>query len=220
MIKNIIFDFDGVIVDSEILVARSFSLYLKRKYNISFHENEFSKFAGKKTIEVVSELSSLFDIKDKNFFFDEIITLANNIYSENLKPIKGVKFFLDNIKHNKIIGSNSIKMRVIEGLQTTQLNDFFEEKKIYTFDIVGIPKPKPDIFLKPIKEMKLKKDETVIIEDSVVGVKAGVSAGIKVIGLTAGGHWFKDRPKKELYDAGAYNVLNSYEEVLELINNL
>ena len=58
MIKNIIFDFDGVLVDSEILVARSFCRYLSER-NIIFDEKEFSKFAGKKTIQVVSELSVL-----------------------------------------------------------------------------------------------------------------------------------------------------------------
>ena len=56
MIKNIIFDFDGVLVDSEILVAKSFCRYLSKR-NIEFGEKEFSKFAGKKTIQVVSELS-------------------------------------------------------------------------------------------------------------------------------------------------------------------
>ena len=220
MIKNIIFDFDGVVVDSEILVAQSFSLYLKTNHKITFHQNEFSKFAGKKTIQIVSELSSLFNIKDEKIFFDDILSLANNIYAKNLKPIDGIENFLNDTNYNKIIGSNSIKLRVIEGLKTTNLINFFDEKKIYTYDIVGKPKPEPDIFLRPIEEMNLNKEETVIIEDSVVGVKAGVSAGIKVIGLTAGGHWFKDRSNKELYDAEAFNVVKNYEEVLSLINKL
>ena len=60
MIKNIIFDFDGVLVDSEILVARSLSRYLADR-NIKFEEKQFSKFAGKKTIKIISELSSLFN---------------------------------------------------------------------------------------------------------------------------------------------------------------
>ena len=51
MINNIIFDYDGVIVDSEIIVARSFSRYLTER-DINFDEKEFSKFAGKKTIQI------------------------------------------------------------------------------------------------------------------------------------------------------------------------
>ena len=48
---------------------------------------------------------------------------------------------------------------------------------------------------------------------------AGVSAGIKVIGLTAGGHWHKERNEKELFDAGAFTVTNDYNKIIEIINN-
>ena len=50
--------------------------YLAEK-NITFEENEFSKFAGKKTFQVISELSSLFNIPDKEAFFNDIMSLAN-----------------------------------------------------------------------------------------------------------------------------------------------
>ena len=72
MIKNIIFDFDGVLVDSEILVAKAMRKYLAEK-NIMFEEKEFSKFAGKKTFQVISELSLLFKIPDQESFFNDII---------------------------------------------------------------------------------------------------------------------------------------------------
>ena len=56
MIKNIIFDFDGVLVDSEILVAKAFAKYMQ-KYAIEIDENEFANFAGKKTVQVIDILS-------------------------------------------------------------------------------------------------------------------------------------------------------------------
>ena len=56
MIKNIIFDFDGVLVDSEVLVARSLSIYLAER-NIEFEEKEFSKLAGKKTTQIITTYS-------------------------------------------------------------------------------------------------------------------------------------------------------------------
>ena len=77
MIKNIIFDFDGVLVDSEVLVAKSFCRYLSKR-NIKFDEKEFSKFAGKKTIQVVSEMSSLYNISDNQSFFCAIINSTNS----------------------------------------------------------------------------------------------------------------------------------------------
>ena len=71
MIKNIIFDFDGVLVDSEILAGRAFSQYLA-KININLSEQEFSRtYAGNKLVEVVSKLSSRFNIKNQEVFFKD-----------------------------------------------------------------------------------------------------------------------------------------------------
>ena len=219
MIKNIIFDFDGVLVDSEILVAKSLSRYLANK-NIHFEEEEFSNFAGRKTIQVVSELSSLFKIKDEKLFFSDIMSIAERLYSYELKTVFGVSNFLKNTNHNRFIGSNNIKDRIIKGLKKVKLNSYFPVNSIFSFDMVGIPKPKPDIFLRAIEDARIKISETIIIEDSVIGIQAGVAAGIKVIGLTAGGHWYKNRSNQELYNAGAYKVVDNYSDMLLLVNKI
>ena len=68
--------------------------------------------------------------------------------------------------------------------------------------MVGKPKPEPDIYLAVINTNNLDKEETIILEDSVVGVIAGVASGVKVVGVTAGGHWYKNRPTQELWMQG------------------
>tara|TARA_B110000263_G_C15272716_1_gene494303 strand:+ start:408 stop:1067 length:660 start_codon:yes stop_codon:yes gene_type:complete len=219
MIKNIIFDFDGVIADSEILVARAFSKFLKSQ-NIQFSEKEFSIYAGKKTIQIIDELSEKFKIKDQKVFFDEIMNISNNIYSSDLQPVIGVNNFLENNSRNIFIGSNSLKKRIIIGLKNIKLDHFFTDDKIFSFDLVKNPKPHPDIYLKIIKTHNLNKNETIIIEDSSVGVQSGVAAGIKVVGLTAGGHWHEGRCKQELIDSGASYLINNYEKLMEKINSL
>ena len=75
MIKNIIFDFDGVLVDSEILAAKAFAKYMK-KYDIEIDENEFANFAGKKTVQVIDILSQKYSIKDQEKFFTDIMEIA------------------------------------------------------------------------------------------------------------------------------------------------
>ena len=129
MIKNIIFDFDGVLVDSEILAARSFRLYLSER-NIVFDEKEFSKFAGKKTIQIVSELSSLFNIVDQQSFFNDIMIRASNLYSNELQAVFGIEHFLKNTNHNRFIGSNSLKERIVRGLKKVKLDNYFSENSI------------------------------------------------------------------------------------------
>ena len=218
MIKNIIFDFDGVLVDSEILAAKAFAKYMK-KYDIEIDENEFANFAGKKTVQVIDILSQKYSIKDQEKFFTDIMEIASYIYKNELTAVEGVCNFLHSTKLSLYIGSNSTKDRIISGLHKVELHKYFKPGKIYSFDLVGKSKPDPDIYLKAIVDNNLNINETIIIEDSVVGVKAGVNAGIKVIGLTAGGHWHEGRDEQELLDAGAFTVTNDYIKVQEIIES-
>jgi HAD superfamily hydrolase (TIGR01509 family) len=219
MIKNIIFDFDGVLVDSEILVAKAFSKYMQ-ELGIKTNEKEFANLAGKKTVEVIDILSEKYSLKDKQKFFDDIMNIASNIYKKELKTVVGVEEFLKKSKHNLYIGSNSMKNRILDGLKRVGLEKYFNPNHIYSFDLVDNPKPHPDIYLKAVNDNDLLIDETIIIEDSVVGVNAGKNANIKVIGLTAGGHWHTDRDEKELINAGAIATANNFNKIEEIIESL
>ena len=218
MIKNIIFDFDGVLVDSEILVAKAFAKYMQN-YGIDIDDKEFGNYAGKKTVQVIALLSEKYSIKNQQKFFDDIMDIASNIYKNELTVVNGAIKFLDEISLNLYIGSNSTKERIVEGLNRVKLNKFFKPKQVYSFDLVKNPKPHPDVYLKAIEDNKLNKDETIIIEDSVVGVKAGYSANVKVIGLTAGGHWHENRDEKDLLEAGAIAVTNNYKKIKDIIES-
>jgi len=216
MIKNIIFDFDGVLVDSEILVAKAFAKYMQN-FGLVIDEKEFVNFAGKKTVQIIEILSQKYSIKDQQKFFIDIMDIASNIYKKELTTVEGAYDFVSKSNLNLYIGSNSFKDRIIDGLERVKLNKYFKPEQVYSFDLVEKPKPDPDIYLKAIEDNNLNKNHTIIIEDSVVGVKAGVSAGVKVIGLTAGGHWHYNRDEKELFNAGAFAVTNDYQKILEII---
>jgi HAD superfamily hydrolase (TIGR01509 family) len=218
MIKNIIFDFDGVLVDSEILVAKAFAKYMQ-KFGIEVDEKEFASFAGKKTVQVIDILSKKYSIEDQQKFFTDIMDIASNIYKKELTTVKGAYDFVSNLKLNIFIGSNSMKERIIDGLQRVRLDKYFQPKQVYSFDLVDKPKPDPDIYLKAIQDNNLLKNQTIIIEDSAVGVMAGAAAGVKVIGLTAGGHWHEKRDEKELLEAGAFIVANDYKKILKIIES-
>ena len=218
MIKNIIFDFDGVLVDSEILVAKAFAKYMQ-KFGIEVDEKEFASFAGKKTVQVIDILSKKYSIEDQQKFFTDIMDIASNIYKKELTTVKGAYDFVSNLKLNMFIGSNSMKERIIDGLQRVRLDKYFQPKQVYSFDLVDKPKPDPDIYLKAIQDNNLIKNQTIIIEDSTVGVIAGVAAGVRVIGLIAGGHWHEKRDEKELLEAGAFIVANDYKKILKIIES-
>ena len=219
MIKNIIFDFDGVLVDSETIVLKAFSKYMQ-ECRIKTNEKELANLVGKPTIVVIDILSEKYFPEVKKKFSDDIMNIASNIYKKELKKIVGVEEFLEKSKHNLYIGSNSMKNRIVDGLKRVGLEKYFNSNQIYSLDLVDNPKPHPDIYLKAVNDNDLIIDETIIIEDSVVGVQAGQNANVKVIGLTAGGHWNKNRDEKELINAGAFVTANDYNKIQEIIESL
>ena len=219
MIKNIIYDFDGVIVDSEILASKAYTKYFN-DLGYSLKEEEFYDYAGMKTIEVIDILTQKYQIKDKVKFSDDIFKIISNNYLFNLNLVQGARDYICNSKRNQFIGSNSNKDRIIDGLKTVSLSSFFVKDKIYSFDMVKYPKPHPDIYLKTLNDNSLISNETIIVEDSGVGVKAGTQAGLRVFGLTAGKHWHSNRDKNELYDNGALEVFSNYEDLASAIESL
>jgi len=219
MIKNIIFDFDGVLVDSETIVLKAFSKYVK-ECRIKTNEKELANLVGKPTIVVINILSEKYFPENKKKFSDDIMNIASNIYKKELKKIFGVEEFLEKSKYNLYIGSNSLKDRILDGLKRVDLEKYFNSNQIYSLDLVDNPKPHPDIYLKAVNDNDLAIDQTIIIEDSVVGVQAGKDANVKVIGLTAGGHWHENRDEKELIHAGAIATANNYNKIQEIIESL
>ena len=219
MIKNIIFDFDGVIVDSEVLVSKAFSKYFK-KFGHSFKEEQFYKYAGNKTVEVINLLSAKYNIKNKKKFTNEIYEIVSEVYSKDLKLVEGAKDYISKSDRNHYIGSNSNKDRILDGLKIVGLDKTFLSDQVYSFDMVKRPKPDPDIYLKVLNDNSLDRKETVIIEDSGVGVKAATAAKVRVFGLTAGKHWHSNREKNELFDNGALNVFSDYESLGKAIEEL
>ena len=219
MIKNIIFDFDGVIVDSEVLASKAFAKYFS-KFDRSIKEEQFYKYAGKKTVEVIDLLSAKYKIQNKETFTNEIFDIVAEVYSRDLKLVDGAKDYISKSNRDHFIGSNSNKDRIMDGLKLVDLDKIFLSDHVYSFDMVERPKPDPDIYLKVLNDNSLNIQETIIIEDSGVGVKAASSAGVRVFGLTAGKHWHSNRDKNELFDNGALNVFSDYISLGNAIEEL
>ena len=219
MINNIIFDFDGVIVDSEVLASKTFVKYFNN-LGYSLKEDQFYNYAGNKTVEVINLLSQKYKIENKEKFAEEIFSIVAEIYSQDLKLVEGAQKYISNSKRRHFIGSNSNKDRILDGLRFVGLDKLFSKDQVYSFDMDEKPKPHPDIYLKVLNDNSLNIEETVIIEDSGVGVKAAFSAGVKVFGITAGKHWHSNLDKNELFDNGALNVFSDYESLGKAIEEL
>jgi len=218
MIKHLIFDFDGVIIDSEILAAKAFadtltSMKIESKYST---EIIAEKFAGNKMIKVAKEICLHHNIKDNKSFLNKAMKFVSDSFHTQLESVEGISDFLKKNNLDRYICSNSGKKRIIQGLKKIGLDSFFNNNKIYTFEMVDNPKPSPDVYIKVIEDNKLFKEEVLVLEDSVPGVKAAVLAGLNVAGITAASHW-KNRSPEVLKSVGTKFIINSYQDLYRLL---
>jgi beta-phosphoglucomutase len=195
MLRAVIFDFDGVITDSEILHLRAFNEVLAQ-YNIEITEEVYYKdylgftdrdcfesVAGKNKLGLDSEqIENL--IKQKNQIFEKLAATEATIF-------EGVPEFLQMLTDNKIrraICSGALLVDIAPILEKSQLGPFFEE--IVSAEQIEKGKPDPEGFLLALTRLNegsqnsIAANECVVIEDSHWGLEAAKAAGMHTVAIT------------------------------------
>jgi HAD superfamily hydrolase (TIGR01509 family) len=181
----IIFDMDGVIVDSNPAHKVALRQFCARHgYELS---NEYlrNEIYGRTNKDWISNLFG--DLKDHQWkkYEQEKEAIFREIYSDEIKPVNGLLPFLDLLKNNNIpraIATSAPRENVDFVLDKIALESYFSI--ILDESDVTKGKPDPQIYLKTVEELSYPADRCIVIEDSVSGIEAAKSAGCKVIGIT------------------------------------
>jgi HAD superfamily hydrolase (TIGR01509 family) len=217
-ISHIIFDCDGVLVDSEPLSMRADAEVLARA-GIKISEAELHKrFVGTTFQDMVTEIekqhatklpSNLSDLKNARMY---------EMYRTELKLVRGVRDALEDIRNMGLsmsIASNGPKERVKLALQLTGLLPYFKNA-IVTFEDVPQGKPAPDMYLLAAKNAGVKADDCLVVEDSLTGVTAAVDAGCWTLGFT-GTYEDQQAHGEKLKDIGAEAIFSKMADLPALV---
>ncbi|ALE04048.1 HAD family hydrolase [Bartonella ancashensis] len=218
-IDLIIFDCDGVLVDSEYLVAKIGSQLLKDiNYEISPEELS-ERYAGLIFSDILKKIEKETGRLISANLIDKMSTLFCKQMKTDLRAIDGIAEAIKNIKSSYpyCICSNSTSEDIKQMLLTVNLYNFFEDK-IFSAPEMGTkkPKPAPDIFLFAAQKLCVHPKNTIVIEDSLYGVQAATAAGMRVIGFTGGSHSYLNH-SNDLVDSGAETVITKHAHLLEVI---
>lgn len=208
----IIFDFDGVIVDSEVLAARIYAEYLAL-YGIPITEAEVAaQFTGMRLIDSQKALEARHGIKFPLEFSDGLHAHGRTVFSRHLRAVRGAGSFIRKCGDRTIaIASSSTLEHIGHSLELVGLHDAFVGR-CFSAAMLERGKPHPDIYLLAAEALKVPASTCIAIEDSERGVAAAIAAGMYTIGLTAASHCH-DGTAPALRAAGAHFIAASYGEV-------
>lgn len=209
----IVFDCDGVLIDSEILASQvDCEILAEFGYEITPEElaHRFAGFTTQRIFEMVgAEIGR--PIPDKVIRRAERET--DRRLGDEVDPIPGVHAMLDALDDPRCICSNSRPERLGISLKKAGLWDRFRPYVFSAHSVAGgRGKPAPDVFLHAAKVFETDPAEAVVIEDSVAGVTGAVAAGMRVIGFTGASHTWPGHADM-LIDAGALTTVRRLADV-------
>lgn len=211
----IIFDYDGVVADSELLNNTILAEVLTGIGLPTTPDEAIAAYMGKRWVDFRPLIEARLEGPCPETVHPDWTRLSHERARSALTAVPGLAEFVDGLEGPRCIASSSTPEWIELGLArfglTGQLGPVFSAAVHVTRG-----KPHPDIFLYAAAAMGVDAGRSVVIEDSPTGVLAGVAAGMRVIGLCAGGH-IRDGHAERLEAAGAHDIAWSWDEVARLI---
>jgi len=183
----VIFDCDGVLVDSEPLAIRVLMETLADAGLTMDAEEAYERFLGRSLASITAILSEEFQVDLTHAALEKGRARLYEVFQEELKPIPGIIDALDRLEVPFCVASSSQPERIRLSLSVTGLIDRFEPD-IFSATMVRKGKPAPDLFLHAAEKMKVPPADCLVIEDSPAGIRAAKAAGMHVFAFTGGGH--------------------------------
>ena len=216
MIKAIIFDMDGLMIDSERVTFECYQERLK-DMNLTMDEEFYKTLLGK---PIKGIYQRFYDVYGNDFPIENVIQdvhqlMAERFETEGVPVKKGLVELLHYLKDNNyktIVATSSNRDRVDKILAQAKITEFFDDS--ICGDEVTKGKPNPEVFLKSCQKLGVNVVEAIVFEDSEAGIQASYDANIKVICIPD-----MKYPEKQ-YEEKTFKILKDLTEVTAYLKSL
>lgn len=212
----VIFDCDGVLLDSEVIACRAEASALTELGLHYSWQQVAERFAGTPENEMYALLEQESGREIPARYRARVKAEVDAEYLRGVEAIAGVETLLDGLSQPVCVASSSRPSKLALGLVRAGLYERFYPH-VFSVKLVERGKPAPDIFLYAANAMGVAPERCLVVEDSVAGVTAARAAGMRVIGFIGGSHCFGGHDQR-LIAAGADAVISALPELLGLIS--
>ncbi|MFJ1972882.1 HAD family hydrolase [Streptomyces sp. NPDC087903] len=184
----VIFDNDGVLVDSEPISNRLLAAYLTELGHPTSYEDSIRDYMGSAMHRIHDLVQERTGQRLPADFDDSFHRRVFAAFERELEPVPGVVDVLEKLAADGVpycVASSGSHERIRVGHRKTGLDRLFDDARIFSAQDVGRGKPAPDLFLYAAERMGVEPARCVVVEDSPLGVRAAVAAGMDVVGFTA-----------------------------------
>ena len=206
----VIFDCDGVLVDSELITNRVFAQMLNELGIAISLEDMFERFVGRSMPQCLEILTKLLGRPVPQHFVEEYQTRSATALKSELKAVPDIEMVLAAMRVPYCVASSGTHEKMHTTLGITGLLPHFRGK-MYSVTEVAQSKPFPDVFLHAARQHGVMPADCAVIEDTPTGVRAGVAAGMTVFGYCG------LTPKQRLIEAGAHHTFERMRDLPGLI---
>jgi HAD superfamily hydrolase (TIGR01509 family) len=213
----IIFDCDGVLVDSEVISCRAHAEVLTRHGYPITSEQVFDRFLGRSTRQANVEIEAELGRSLPDDFHTQLQDELFRSFETDLQPVPHIHAALDRIAQPFCVASSGSPQRMRVTLGRTALYDRFAPN-IFSALQVKNGKPAPDLFLFAAEQMKVAPTRCLVVEDSLPGITAATAAEMTVLGFCGGSHCGPGHAEA-LRAAGATMTFTDMRELPGLIEN-
>lgn len=217
-IQLVIFDCDGVLVDSEpISIAVLVDALAAAGVTMSAEEAH-ERFLGRSLKSMSDILHDEYGLAVDATFLEAMRKVLYERFREELQPIDGIAETVDELGIPHCVASSSQPERIRLSLSVTGLIDRFEPN-IFSASMVQNGKPAPDLFLHASAAMGVEPARCVVVEDSPAGILAAKSAGMRVVAFTGGSHARSPEHRETLLNLQPDALFDDMRDLLQFVGN-
>lgn len=212
----IIFDFDGVVADSEVLANDLLAGFLTKLGRPTTIEDSMHLFMGRRYEDTKLRAAEWLGAPLPATFDDDHQAWSRPAMRSQVGPVAGVAEFLDGTRaHKRCIASSSSHSWLDHCIEKFGFRDHFGDRLISGTEVKN-GKPAPDIFLLAAERMGAQPSRCIVLEDSPAGIMGARAAGMMAVGFLGGSH-IRDGHRQRLEAAGAHAIAGTFADVEALL---